>query len=229
MMIILNGVSKLYGSGGGEIRAVDDVSLEVKEGEVLVLIGHSGSGKTTLLNLIAGMTRPDTGRIEIAGRDILGMSDAETAHMRASVIGFVFQFQSMISTLNALDNVRLPSLFRRHRSEKKEAFEMLDRVGLAGREHAYAHELSLGQQRRVGIARALFSRPSLLLCDEPTGDLDPETELAIMGLISGANRDGATIVMATHNHDLCSYANRILCMDHGRISSVEPGTEHAIK
>lgn len=106
---------------------------------------------------------------------------------------------------------------------------MLERVGLAGREHAYEHELSLGQQRRVGIARALFSRPSLLLCDEPTGDLDPETELAIMGLISQANRDGATIVMATHNHDLCSYANRVLCMDHGRFSSIEPGAEHGIK
>jgi ABC-type lipoprotein export system ATPase subunit len=220
-MITLNGVSKFYGSGGGEIRAVDDVSLDVSQGEFLVLIGHSGSGKTTLLNLIAGMTRPNKGRIEIAGQNILGMSDAETAHFRASVIGFVFQFQSMICTLNALDNVRLPAIFRRHRSEKKEAFEMLERVGLAGREHAYDHELSLGQQRRVGIARALFSRPSLLLCDEPTGDLDPETELAIMGLISQANTDGATIVMATHNHDLCSYANRVLRMDHGRFVTVE--------
>ncbi len=220
-MIILNKVSKIYGSGASEIRAVDDVSLEVAKGDFLVLIGHSGSGKTTLLNLIAGMTRPDSGQIEIAGQDILSMSDAEMAHFRASAIGFVFQFQSMISTLNALDNVRLPSLFRRHRSEKKEASVMLEKVGLAGREHAYEHELSLGQQRRVGIARALFSRPSLLLCDEPTGDLDPETELAIMGLISQANMDGTTIFMATHNHDLCKYANHILCMDHGRFVTIE--------
>lgn len=216
-MISIAEVSKCYGKGASEIQAVDGISLKVEKGEFLVLTGHSGSGKTTLLNLIAGMTRPDSGRIEIAGQDILGMSDAEMSHFRASVIGFVFQFQSMISTLNALDNVRLPALFSRHSSEKDAATALLSQVGLAGREHAYSHELSLGQQRRVGIARALFCRPSLLLCDEPTGDLDPETEQAIMDMISQANIEGATILMATHNHDLCSHADRVLRMEHGRL------------
>ncbi|WP_319505879.1 ABC transporter ATP-binding protein [Bacteroides graminisolvens] len=220
-MIILTEVSKHYGTGANEIKAVDGISLHVAQGEFLILIGHSGSGKTTLLNLIAGMTRPDKGCIEIAGRDILSMSDAELAHFRAAVIGFVFQFQSMISTLTALNNVRLPALFRRHRSERSEALASLDRVGLAGRENAYAHELSLGQQRRVGIARALISSPSLLLCDEPTGDLDPETEQIIMELIVQANRNGTTVVMATHNHDLCTFADRVLRMDHGRIDPIK--------
>jgi putative ABC transport system ATP-binding protein len=220
-MISLTGVSKHYGAAANEIRAIDDISLQVPQGEFLILIGHSGSGKTTLLNLIAGMTRPDRGQIEITGQDILCLSDAQLAHFRAASIGFVFQFQSMISTLTALDNVRLPALFCRHRSERVDAIAMLARVGLAGREHAYAHELSLGQQRRVGIARALFSRPSLLLCDEPTGDLDPETEQVIMELIGQANQDGATVVMATHNHDLCAYATRVLCMDHGRIDAIK--------
>lgn len=220
-MISLTEVSKHYGTGANEIRAIDDISLQVPQGEFLILIGHSGSGKTTLLNLMAGMTRPDRGCIEIAGRDILSMSDAELAHFRAAVIGFVFQFQSMISTLTALNNVRLPALFCRHQSERAEAVAMLARVGLAGREHAFAHELSLGQQRRVGIARALFSSPSLLLCDEPTGDLDPETEQIIMELIGQANQNGTTVIMATHNHDLCTYAHRVLCMDHGRINPIK--------
>lgn len=220
-MISLNEVSKHYGKGANEIRAVDDISLNIKQGEFLILIGRSGSGKTTLLNLIAGMTRPDRGRIEIAGKDILAMSDAETAHFRSAVIGFVFQFQSMISTLTALDNVMLPALFGRRAPGRDEAIAMLERVGLSEREHAYAHELSIGQQRRVGIARALFCKPSLLLCDEPTGDLDPETEQDIMGLISQANKDGATIVMATHNHDLCESSDRVLRMDRGRFDTIE--------
>lgn len=216
-MISLNGVSRHYGKGPGKIKAVDDAFLKAGKGEFLTLIGRSGSGKTTLLNLIAGMTRPDSGEIMIAGRNILAMKDSQISHFRSAVIGFVFQFQSMILTLDAVDNVRLPCLFNGISRSRKEAMAMLENVGLAGRESAYAHELSIGQQRRVGIARALFSMPQLLLCDEPTGDLDPETERDIMELILQANRDGATVVMATHNHDLCSGSSRILHMDQGRL------------
>lgn len=218
-MIRIDAASKHYGAGPAAIRAVDEISLEVARGDFLILLGHSGSGKTTLLNLMAGMTRPDTGRIEIAGRNLLDMRDAELAHFRAATIGFVFQFQSLLATLNALENVRLPALFRRQRPGREEAQAMLARVGLAGREKAYPHELSLGQQRRVGVARALIGKPALLLCDEPTGDLDPETEQVIMGLIAQAHQAGATVVMVTHNHDLCTYASRVLCIDHGRIAA----------
>lgn len=217
-MIRIDAAAKHYGTGPAAIRAVDGISLEVPRGDFFILLGHSGSGKTTLLNLMAGMTRPDTGRIEIAGRNLMDMQDAELAHFRAATIGFVFQFQSLLATLNALENVRLPALFRRQRSEREEAQALLARVGLAGREKAYPHELSLGQQRRVGVARALIGKPDLLLCDEPTGDLDPETEQVIMGLIAEAHQAGTTVVMVTHNHDLCAYASRVVCIEHGRIA-----------
>jgi len=216
-MVRLECVSKHYGAGESRISAIDEVTLSVKKGEFVILIGHSGSGKTTLLNLTAGMTRPDTGKIEVAGKDILTMKDADISHLRAASIGFIFQFKSMISSLSALENLMLPSIFSRKKISHELAFSMLARVGLEGREKAYSCELSTGQQRRVAVARALIHKPKLLLCDEPTGDLDPETELTIMELIKQAGNEGATVIMATHNHDLCPYADRVIKLCRGKI------------
>lgn len=217
-MIRLEKASKYYGSKGNLIRAVDEVSLEIKEGEFVMLTGPSGSGKTTLLNLIGGMTRPDSGEIFGAGKNLPAMSDAERSKFRARMVGFVFQFQSMFPALNALDNVRLPFLFAGREDDRESAQALLARMGLADRIDAFSHQLSAGQQRRVCIARALINRPALLLCDEPTGDLDIETEAIIMKMITEANQSGATVLMATHNPGLCSYAARWLRIKDGRIS-----------
>lgn len=221
-MILLEKVSKHYSIGRDVIRAADDVSLEVGDSEFVVITGPSGSGKTTLLNLIGGMTRPQSGRVIVAGRDIFSMPDAELSRFRARTMGFAFQFQSMLPTLTAIDNLRIPSLFTGGRDdEEKAALSLLENVGLSDRAQAFSHELSAGQQRRVCIARALINNPSILLCDEPTGDLDPETETVIMDMIKGANRSGATVIMTTHNRALRSYATRSLRIKAGRISDEE--------
>lgn len=239
-MIRLEAVSKHYAAGEMTIRAVDEASLELGDHDFVIMTGPSGSGKTTLLNLIAGLTGPDRGTIEVAGQDILSMTDATLSMFRARTIGFVFQFQSMLPTIDALSNVLLPLRFAsvgapfqarssgiagpspllQTRDEGPGyALSLLEKVGLAERAHAYSHELSEGEKRRVCIARALINRPALLLCDEPTGDLDPETESIIMEVIADAHDKGATILMATHNRNLLSYATGTILIENGKVIS----------
>jgi putative ABC transport system ATP-binding protein len=216
-MIRLGNICKSYGRGADLIRAADQVTLTVGDGEFVVITGPSGSGKTTLLNLIGGMTRPDAGDIEVAGHDLSAMTDAALSRLRARAIGFVFQFQSMMPTLSALENVLLPFAFAGKTHDEELARSLLAKVGLADRLSAYARELSAGQQRRVCIARALVAAPALLLCDEPTGDLDPDTETVIMDVLAAANKAGATVLLTTHNRELRSYGSRSLNMKMGRI------------
>jgi ABC-type lipoprotein export system ATPase subunit len=146
------------------------------------------------------------------------MNDAEMSSFRARTIGFVFQFQSMLSTLTVLENVLLPSLFAGTQADPAAALDLLDMVGMKKRAAAYAHQLSIGQQRRVSIVRALMNKPVLLLCDEPTGDLDPDSESVIMNLLTTAHRQGATIVMVTHNHGLCSHATKVYSCHMGSLT-----------
>ncbi len=214
-MIKANGIKKYYGSDNNAIRAVDDVSFEIGKGDFAVITGHSGSGKSTLLNLIGGMTWPDEGELTVAGQNMLNMSDVKVSHFRAHTIGFIFQFQSMISTLNVIENVKLPLMFTDEKNGNDTAQRLLEKVGLKDRAHAYVHELSAGQQRRVGIARALINSPDLLLCDEPTGDLDTETETIIMDMIANANKNGTTVFMTTHNLALRSYATKTFTIKNG--------------
>ncbi len=214
-MIRIKSLNKYYGSRDRIIRAADNISLDVASGQFAVITGPSGSGKSTLLNLIGGMTAPNDGAITVYGRDILSMSDKELSRFRAHTIGYVFQFQSMISTLSAIENVRLPLLFTGQKDKNNFAESLLEKVGLKDRMHAYAHELSAGQKRRVGIARALINTPPLLLCDEPTSDLDPKTETIIMNMISDSNKTGTTVLMTTHNPALRSYASMLYVMDNG--------------
>lgn len=218
-MVRLEHVSKYYGKGQGIIKAVDDITLSVEAGEFVMCLGHSGCGKTTLLNLVAGMTEPDQGAVMLDGINLSELRDKDLSNLRAKTLGFIFQFKSMLATLNALDNVQLPFLFAHQDSPRGRALMMLEEVGLGERASAYAHELSSGQQRRVGVARALIMNPPLLICDEPTGDLDSDSEETIMELIAHAHSRGAAVIMATHNQELCHYATRVIRIDKGRILS----------
>ncbi len=219
-MVRFENVKKYYGSKKNPICALDLTSFHIEKGEFAIITGPSGSGKTTLLNLMGGMTHAQQGEIIIAGQNLSAMKDAKLSAFRADTLGFIFQFQSMISTLNALDNVLLPSLFSHQNANVEKAKTLLDMVGLNHRHSAFINELSIGEQRRVSITRAVIGEPSLLLCDEPTGDLDPDTEAVIMDMILNANKKGTTIVMVTHNHDLKAYATRLFTMSKGCVDQV---------
>ncbi|RMG02144.1 MAG: ABC transporter ATP-binding protein, partial [Nitrospirae bacterium] len=183
MIEVLN-LTKTYRIDSEVIKAVDNVSFTIGDGEFISILGHSGSGKTTLLSLIGGLTRPDSGTVRIDGTDIWQIPDDELALLRNRKINFIYQFSSLVPTLNVVENVLLPTAFSKERSGKEYDFalELLEMVGIADKEKAYPAQLSGGQQRRAAIARAFVNNPSIILADEPTGDLDEETEAEIMSL-----------------------------------------------
>ena len=220
-MIELRGLSKHYRlSGDVLVKAVDKVDLTVEEGEFAMIIGRSGSGKTTLLSLIGGLTKPTAGSVHVDGVDLWSMSDSEQSRFRAEKIGFVFQIPSLLPTLTVLDNVKLPTMFSRRVDKVGEkALALLEMVGLSEKAHAYPSQLSVGQQKRVALARALMNGPEIVLADEPTSDLDKATELEIMRLIEKVHEEGPrTLVMVTHNLELLNYATRVRTMDNGVLS-----------
>ncbi|GAB4137641.1 MAG: ABC transporter ATP-binding protein [Rhodothalassiaceae bacterium] len=217
-LIELAGVEKVYRKGGQQIRIFDSLDLVIPEGDFVAIMGPSGSGKTTLLNLLGGIDRPTGGTITIDGERIDRMSEGALSRWRARKVGFIFQFYNLMPMLNAARNVELPLLLtglsraeRRHRVETA-----LKVVGLSDRAKHYPRELSGGQQQRVAIARAIVSDPKLLLCDEPTGDLDRQTANEILETIQLLNRDfGKTVVMVTHDPEAARFAKRILHLDKG--------------
>jgi putative ABC transport system ATP-binding protein/lipoprotein-releasing system ATP-binding protein len=221
MMISLSNLTKVYKVGSGEIRAVDNINLEIGAGDFVSIVGHSGSGKTTLLSLIGGLTKPTAGTVTIEGTDIWTLDDREMSIFRNLTIGFMFQFASLIPTLNVLDNLLLPTFFCKQQEESLErARDLLDMVELTDKIEAYPSELSGGQQRRVAIARAFMNRPKIILADEPTGDLDEESEATVMELFRRMNREeGVTFVMVTHNKALAREAQAMLTMKDGKIVS----------
>lgn len=217
-MIDVTGASKIFRTGTAEVRAVDDVRLAVRPGEFALIVGRSGSGKSTLLGMLAGLIRPTSGTVRIRGNDIGGLSDDAISELRSREIGFVFQFSGLLPTLTALENVMVPTLFSRNATgTRARAIELLATVGLSDRADTYPRTLSSGEMKRVAIARALINSPSLLIADEPTGDLDVDTEDEIMQVFGRLNRDGTTVVMVTHNPDLAQYATRMFRMDRGRM------------
>ena len=221
-MITLDDVHKTYVlSREVQVAAVHGVSLEVERGEFLIVTGRSGSGKTTLLNLAGGLTRPTAGRVRFEGQDLWRMSDRERSLLRNRKMGFVFQFPSLLPALTVLENVTLPTLFNGGTARPAaldRARELLAGVGLADKAGVYPRQLSAGQQQRVVIARALFNRPEVLLADEPTSDLDEETEGEIMDLFAGIHRDmGVTIVLVTHTTQLVRYGTRAIRMADGQV------------
>ncbi|OGW18577.1 MAG: ABC transporter [Nitrospirae bacterium GWC1_57_7] len=221
-LLVLDNIAKVYEAVGETIRAVGGVSLAVEKGEFISIVGHSGSGKTTLLSIIGGLCRPTSGSILYNDSDIGALDSDGLAKYRAERIGFMFQFASLLPVLTAKENLMLPLLFQgaRDRSAKgdgeQKAEELLRRVGLADKINAYPAQLSGGQQRRVAIARAFMNDPEIILADEPTGDLDEQTEEDKMRFFQAMNREqGVTFIMVTHNRDLASRASRQFSMTHG--------------
>ena len=221
-MITLDQVTKIYPLGkGSSVTAVNGVSLEIERGEFVLIVGRSGSGKTTLLNLAAGLTQPSGGKVLIDGTNLWELSDQQQSFLRSQRIGFVFQFPSLLPTLTVLENVILPTVF----GSKPEAAQvheramgLLQKVGLGDKLAAYPRQLSAGQQQRVVIARALINKPEVILADEPTSNLDEQTEREIMDLFRAIHRQtGVTIVVVTHTSQLVSYGTRAIQMANGSI------------
>jgi putative ABC transport system ATP-binding protein/lipoprotein-releasing system ATP-binding protein len=219
VLIKTDNLSKIYRVRGAEIRAVDDISLEIGEGEFVSIVGRSGAGKTTLLSIIGGLTRPSSGRVYVGDEDILGLSNSELSRFRNEKIGFIYQFASLIPTLTSLENVLLPSIFGGGRGDlRARAIGLLDLVGLSEKADNYPSQLSGGEQRRVAITRALINSPEIILADEPTGDLDEETETEIISLFKRLkDEEGITLVMVTHSRALARHSQRILTMSKGKI------------
>jgi len=223
-VVSLHNVVKRYIRGKQKVEVLHSLDLTVESGEFLALMGPSGSGKTTLLNLIAGLDRPDEGEVIVAGERIDKLSSSQLAQWRARHIGFVFQFYNLLPVLSAERNVEVPLLLTKlSRAQRKQNVRAaLELVGLADRAKHKPAELSGGQQQRVAIARALIADPTLLVCDEPTGDLDRESAEDILNLLQILNRkQGKTIIMVTHDPRAAAYASRRLYVDKGRLSAEE--------
>jgi ABC-type lipoprotein export system ATPase subunit len=212
---------KQYGGGDAPVYALRGVTLEVEQGEHVALLGKSGSGKSTLLNLVGGLDRPTDGTLTVAGQELSRLSSGELARFRSAAVGMIFQSFNLIPSRTALENVELPMIFagRPVRERRAEAAQALEEVGLADRLHHRPAQLSGGENQRVAVARALVNRPSILLADEPTGNLDSETANGVMELVMAHVRSrGATVVLVTHDEDMASaFASRVIRLKDGRL------------
>lgn len=220
LLVELAGITKIYGHDESEVRALDGVSLQIRDGEFLAVMGASGSGKSTCMNVLGFLDRPTAGEYYFRGVDTGPLTLDELALLRQSFLGFVFQGFNLLARTTALDNVELPLVYRGAplRQRRELAREALLRVGLGGREHHTSSELSGGQQQRVAIARAIVTKPALVLADEPTGNLDSATKAEIMKLLVELNREqGITVVMVTHESDMAEYASRVVWFKDGKI------------
>jgi putative ABC transport system ATP-binding protein len=226
-VVSIKNVVKRYTRGKQQVEVLHGLNLEVEGGEFLALMGPSGSGKTTLLNLIGGLDRPDSGEVNVAGERIDRLSSGDLARWRARHVGFVFQFYNLLPVLTAERNVEVPLLLTKlsRAQRKRNVHAALELVGLADRAKHKPAELSGGQQQRVAIARALIADPTLLVCDEPTGDLDRENAEEILKLLEILNRtQGKTIIMVTHDPLAAAHASRKLYVDKGRLTAQEERT-----
>ena len=219
-MIELRDLSKTYRVGGTVIKALMPFDLTIQQGEFVSIVGHSGSGKSTFLSLIGGIARPDTGTVSIDGANIWGFGDRALSKLRNEKFGFVYQFASLIPTLTATENVLLPTAFGGSKSAA-DAVQLLKQVGLGDKLDRYSSELSGGEQQRVAIARAFIHDPRIILADEPTGDLDEETEAEIMSFFEKINKEkSVTMIMVTHSSEIAQRAPRKFRMKHGVIEEL---------
>ena len=225
-VIGIDNIRKVYQTGEVEVHAVRGVSLTIQPGEFVAVMGASGSGKSTLMNIIGCLDRATAGSYRLDGVDVAALDRNELADIRNSKIGFVFQGFNLLSRTSALENVELPMLYVRHSISRHEQYERaskaLEIVGLTGRADHHPNQLSGGQQQRVAIARALVNQPALLLADEPTGNLDTQTSMEIMGVFQRLNDQGMTVVMITHELDIASFAKRNVIMRDGQIVGDKP-------
>ena len=223
-LIEVQELTKVYGEGDAEVRALDGVSASVERGEVVAVMGPSGSGKSTLMNILGCLDRPTSGAFLLDGRDVSGLSKNELADVRNQKIGFVFQSFNLLPRMTALGNVMLPLLYNSREDlsaaeREARAVTALESVGLGNRLHHRPNQLSGGQQQRVAIARALVNRPPLVLADEPTGNLDSKSSVEIMDLLHQLHAQGATVAMVTHEPDIAEHAQRIICVRDGKVVS----------
>ncbi len=220
-LIELRDLSKIYDLGEVKVKALDGVSLDIGEGEFVALIGPSGSGKSTLMNTVGCLDRPTSGSYRLAGEEVAGLNADRLAEVRSQRIGFVFQNFNLLARTSALENVEVPLLYNRQwprRQRKRRATDLLKLVGLADRLDHTPNQLSGGQQQRVAIARALVNRPPILLCDEPTGNLDTRTSREIMALFRKLNEaEGITVILVTHDLEVARRARRALVLIDGRV------------
>jgi putative ABC transport system ATP-binding protein len=216
--VVARGVARHFGEGDSVVRAVCGVSLEVPTGQFLAVMGPSGSGKSTLMHVLAGLDRPTEGRVEIGGEDITEMSDKQLTLLRRRRIGFIFQFFNLLPVLTAEENIRLPLSIAGRKVEERWVDSVIERVGLADRRTHRPAELSGGQQQRVAIARALVSEPTVLLADEPTGNLDSKTSAEVLDLLRETVTEyGQTTLMVTHDPRAAASADRVLFLADGRL------------
>ncbi len=221
-MIEIRDITKTYTVDGQAFKAVDNVSFAVSRGEMVSIIGHSGSGKTTLLSLIGGLTRPDSGEVVIDGVSLRSMNDDTLSEFRNKKMNFIYQFSSLIPTLTTIENVMLPTAFGNFSDENEGyARELIRTVGLEDRMNSYPSHLSGGQQRRVAIARAFVNSPEIILADEPTGDLDEDTEKEVIRLFHRMNEErGITFILVTHNREIADQAKKHFRMTNGVLSEI---------
>ena len=211
-------VRKYYGSGDTQVRALDGVDLAVEPGEFVAIVGTSGSGKSTLLHMLGGLDRPTAGKVEVDGKDIFALKDEALTIFRRRKIGFVFQSYNLVPVLSVYENIVLPVELDGRRVDQAYLREVVDTLGLGKKLRSLPNQLSGGQQQRVAIARALAAKPSILLADEPTGNLDSKTSQDVLGLMKVTGQKfGQTLVMITHNEEIAQLADRIVRIEDGRI------------
>ncbi len=211
-------LTKVYGKGATATRALDDVSLSVERGEFVAIVGASGSGKSTLLNMLGGVDRPTSGSVSVNGSDVFSRSDEQLAVFRRREVGIVYQFFNLVPVLDVVENIELPVLLDGRKPNPEVVDRLVETLGLKGHEHSLPNQLSGGQQQRVSIGRALANNPSIVLADEPTGNLDSRNSAEIVALLRRSNRElGQTLVMITHDQDIALQADRVVSIEDGRV------------
>jgi len=221
MLVEVRDLTKIYVTGKVEVGALQGIDLDIEQGEFVAIMGPSGSGKTTFMNIIGCLDRATAGTYMLSGQHAEGLNDDQLAEVRGQQIGFVFQTYNLLRQATALQNVELPLQYARVRNRRQRAMEALAKLGLADRAHHLPSELSGGEQQRVAIARSLVNEPSLILADEPTGNLDSRTGAEVMDLFCQLNQDGITMVLVTHDAGVASYARRLVQFLDGKVVSDE--------
>ena len=215
-------LSKVYGQGENQVRAVDDISFTVEKGEFLAIIGPSGSGKSTLLHILGDVDRPTSGKVFVDGQDVYAQNEDQLAIFRRRQVGLIYQFYNLIPVLNVVENMTLPVLMDGRQVNQERLEELLDVLGLRGREKYLPNQLSGGQQQRVSIGRALMNAPAVVLADEPTGNLDSKNSQEIVELLKMSNKKyGQTLVIITHDENIALQAHRVIAIEDGRITRDE--------